>query len=59
MGEKKLKLQANIRYQVFVFAPSGKKYVGVENLIKKMQEDMVFNTKNVKQIKRKGNSQIS
>ena len=37
----------------FTFVILGKRYVGIENLIKKGKKNMVFNTKPVKQIKRK------
>ena len=44
---KEIEIASRYTYLGFTFVPSGKKYVGIENVLQR-QENMVFNTKNVK-----------
>ena len=52
---KQIEIARQYTYLGFTFVLLGKRYVGIENLIKKGKKNMVFNTKPVKQIKRKTN----
>ena len=52
---KEIEIASQYTYLGFTFVPSGKKYVGIENLIKKGKKTWFSIQKNVKQIKRENN----